>query len=175
MKQKSKYWWIILLRGILFLLLAFYVFSNPIDSLVGLAIYIGISLMISGVLLIFTSLASKNINGDWGWQLAEGFFDILFSLVLLSSPGITAATLPFVVGIWVMVYGIILFVGAFQSKSSGGEFSWFSLFGGILTVILGYLITNNLFVGAMALTYWIGFGFLISGILNLNIGLKLKS
>jgi uncharacterized membrane protein HdeD (DUF308 family) len=44
MKNQFKYWWLILLRGIILIALAWYVFVNPVGALVGLALYIGIGL-----------------------------------------------------------------------------------------------------------------------------------
>lgn len=174
MKSKLKYWWLILLRGIVFLFLSFYVIAYPVDSLVGLAVYIGVSLLFTGIFLILLALSSRDTMENWGWRLAEGFIDVIFAFVLLSNPGITATVIPFVVGFWMMVYGIMMFVDSFQVKKSGEENWWIGLLGGLLCVLFGYMITNNLLVGAVAITYWIGFGFIIAGIMNISVSLRMR-
>jgi uncharacterized membrane protein HdeD (DUF308 family) len=85
MKNQFKYWWLILLRGIILIALAWYVFVNPVGALVGLALYIGIGLLITGIFEISTALSLRKVNDNWGWNLAGGIIDGLFGLVLLSN------------------------------------------------------------------------------------------
>ncbi len=167
MKSILKLWWVVLIKGIILVLLSFFVFKHPVGALVGLALYLGIALLITGIGLIITSIANSKSDENWGWQLTEGIVDVLFALVLLSNPGITAAIFPFIVGFWMMIYGVILFSGSFKDKKEGDLNWWLKLLGGILTVIFGYMITANLLVGAVAITFWIGLGVLIFGIINI--------
>jgi uncharacterized membrane protein HdeD (DUF308 family) len=174
MKNQFKYWWLILLRGIILIALAWYVFVNPVGALVGLALYIGIGLLITGIFEISTALSLRKVNDNWGWNLAGGIIDGLFGLVLLSNPGVSAAVIPFVVGFWMMVSGVIIFINSFEVKKSGMPAWWLGLISGILTVIVGYFITSNIFFGAIAITIWIGIGFLIAGIVNVMLSFRMK-
>lgn len=174
MKQQLKHLWLFLLRGLIFIALSFYVFMHPVDALVGLALFIGISLLITGIFMVILALGSRNANENWGWRLAEGIIDVLFAFILLTSPGITATILPFIVGFWTMVYGVMMFADAFQYKKSGDQNWWIGLVGGLFTIVIGYIITNNLLVGAIAVTYWIGFGFILAGIINISIFVRLR-
>jgi uncharacterized membrane protein HdeD (DUF308 family) len=142
MKNALKYWWVFLLKGILLILLSFYIFQHPVGTLVGLTLYIGIATLITGIFLIFASLSGPK-EDNWGWRLAWGIMDVIFALILLSSPGISAAVLPFVVGFWVMVSGILIFVGSFTAKKEGDSGWGFTMVSGVLTMIIGYIITNN--------------------------------
>ncbi len=174
MKDQLKYWWLILIKGIILLILSIFVFSHPVSALVGLALYIGISLLLTGTVLIVLAVASRDTLDNWGWRLAEGVIDIIFAIVLLSNPGITATVLPFVVGFWMMVFGVMMFANAFQDKKSGQETWWVGLLGGLMTVLIGYLITNDLLAGAITITYWIGFGFVLAGIINISISMRMR-
>jgi uncharacterized membrane protein HdeD (DUF308 family) len=174
MKENFKYWWLVLIKGIILIVLALFVFRHPVGALVGLTLYIGITLLFTGIFLIIAALSLRKSEEDWGWRLAEGILDVLFAFILLSNPGVTAAVFPFVVGFWVIFSGILIFVGSFKAKREGAENWWMGLIGGILTVILGYLITSNLVVGAIAITFWIGLGLLIFGILNISLSLRMR-
>ena len=174
MKEILKYWWMVLLKGIILIILAFFVFQHPADALVGLALYLGISLFIIGILLIGFALSVRKVDDNWGWRLAEGILDLIFAFVLLSNPEVTAAVFPFVVGFWMMVYGVMLFSGSFRLKKDGDANWWMSLLIGILTILFGYLITSNLMAGAIAVTTWMGLGFLLAGILNVAGSFKMK-
>jgi uncharacterized membrane protein HdeD (DUF308 family) len=130
--------------------------------------------MFTGIFLIIAALTLRKHEEGWGWRLAEGILDVLFAFILLSNPSVTAAVFPFVVGIWVLVSGILIFVGSFRAKREGASHWWMGLIGGILTALLGYMITSNLVVGAMAITFWIGLGLLIFGILNVLLSLRMR-
>ena len=160
---------------IILVLLAFFVFRHPVNALIGVAIYIGISLLITGLLQTGASIGFKDLFPNWGWILAGGLFDIVFGFVLLSNPALTAASLPFVVGFWIIVSGIMSFADAFQSKKEGSSLWGLSMLGGVLSVCIGYFIMSNILVGALAITTWMGIGFAIAGIVNIVIGFKLKS
>jgi len=48
------------------------------------------------------------------------------------------------------------------------------LFGGMLTVVIGYFIMSDLFAGVVAITMWLGLGLLIVGIINVVVSLKMR-
>jgi uncharacterized membrane protein HdeD (DUF308 family) len=171
----NKLWWVTLLKGIVLVLLAFFVFRHPVNALIGVAIYIGIGLLITGILQTGVSFGLKNTSPNWGWLLAGGLIDIIFGFVLLSNPALTASTLPFVVGFWIIVSGIMSFADAFQNKKEGLPLWGLGMLGGALSVVIGYFIMSNILVGALTITVWMGIGFAIAGIVNIVIGFKLKS
>jgi uncharacterized membrane protein HdeD (DUF308 family) len=175
MKSLQKLWWFTLLRGIILVLLAFFVFRHPLNALVGVAVYIGISLLITGIVQTGASFSLRNTVANWGWGLAGGLIDLLFGFVLLSNPAMTAASLPFVVGFWIIVSGIMSLADAFQSRKEEGSLWGFGMVSGVLSIVIGYFITNNTLMGMLAITTWMGVGFLLAGILNIVIGFKLKT
>jgi len=174
MREKSKNWWLMLLKGIVLIVLSFFVFRHPIESLVGLAVFFGIALLLTGIFLIIASIMVSKVDENWGWRLAEGIIDVIFALVLLSNPGITAAVFPFIVGFWMIVYGVMIFSGSFKDKKEDDSNWWVGLLGGILTILFGWFVMTNLLAGAVTITIWIGLGLLILGIVNIAVSLKLK-
>lgn len=174
MKNELKYWWLVLLKGILLVILSFFVFGHPVSALIGLALYIGITLLVTGFLLIAISLSNTKSDEQWGWKLTEGILDVIFAYVMLSNPAITASVFPFVVGFWMIFYGIMLFTGSFAIKKAGDNSWWVSLLGGILTVVFGYIIMTDIFAGAFAITIWIGMGYLLLGLMNLYLSFRMR-
>jgi len=175
MKALQKLWWFTLLRGIILVLLAFFVFRHPVNAIIGVAVYIGVSLLMTGIIQTGVSFASKGAIPNWGWALAGGLIDILFGFVLLSNPALTAASLPFVVGFWIIVSGIMSLADAFQRRKQENTQWGLGMLGGILSIIIGYFITNNTLVGMLTITTWMAIGFAIAGIVNITIGFKLKT
>ncbi|WP_439185041.1 HdeD family acid-resistance protein [Carboxylicivirga taeanensis] len=175
MKNYFKYWWLTFFKGIVLLVLAFLAFFQPATMLLGLAVYLGVSLLITGFFETAAAIISRKTNDNFGWHLATGIIDIVFASVLLTNPAITAAVFPFIVGFWIVFYGIMLFTNSFRVKKAGFQNWPTEMVGGILAVIVGYLVMSNPFVGALTVTFWIGLGCLNFGILNLSIAFRLRT
>ncbi len=166
----NKNWWLVMLKGIVLIVLAFIVFNNPGATLLGIALFIGIGLLLTGVAIIIIALAGKKEMDNWGWKLAEGMLDVLFGFILIANPEITAVVLPFLIGFWAMFYGILLTVGAFNLK----KISWSLLIAGVLTIILGYIIMFNPIVLGLTISIWIGITLLVVGIANVAFAFDIK-
>jgi len=174
MKNKAKNWWLMLLKGIVLIVISFFVFKHPIASLVGLATIIGVGFILAGIFLTIASIMARGVDDNWGWNLFGGIIDLIFGFILLTNPGITAAVLPFIVGFWVIVNGVTTFSGSFKAKKEGDSNWWLSLLGGLLAILFGWFVMTDLFTGALAITIWIGLGLLILGIVNIALSLRLK-
>lgn len=172
--NNQKYWWLILLRGIILIILSIFVFQKPVSALLGITMYLSISLLFIGFTLIFVSIASREETEKWGWGLAGGIVDVLFGFILLSNPVLSASSLPFAIGFWLIFSGAMSFVNAFKSKKDGVGSWWMELLGGLLTVVAGYLISSDLYVGTFAVSFWLGFGFLMAGIVSIVLAFAIK-
>lgn len=168
--SNNKNWWLVLLKGIILIVLAFIVFNNPEATLLGIALFIGIGFLLTGFAIIFIALAGKKEMDNWRWKLAEGILDVLFGFILIANPEITAVVIPFMIGFWAVFYGILLTVGAFSSV----KFNLVLLIAGILTIILGYIIMFNPIVLGLTISIWIGITLLFVGISNVFFAFDIK-
>ena len=107
---------------------------------------------------------------NWGWKLAEGMLDVLFGIVLIANPEITAVVIPFMIGFWVMFYGVLVTVNAFSLK----KFSWALMLAGILTIILGYIIIFHPIIFGLTISVWVGITLLFVGISNVFFAFDIK-
>jgi uncharacterized membrane protein HdeD (DUF308 family) len=168
-----KNWWLLALRGVIFILLGLMILFNPAGGLLGLALYIGIATLIAGVFEFIAAFQNQHHEG-WGWYLAEGIVDIVFGLILLSQPALTVLLISFILGFWTLFGGVMQIAGSFSARKDGVSNWWWWLLSGIVCVILGYwIITNPISVG-LSLTVLIGLALLIIGIFVLLLSLRLR-
>jgi len=171
---RFKNWWLILIKGIVLIILAFVIFRHPVETLVGITLYMGIGLLLTGIVLIIAAIAARNVLENWGWRLAEGILDVFIGMMLLANPGVTAVIIPFLIGFWVAFYGILLFADAFGSKKAGFGNWWLELIAGIVTVIMGYVIAFHPVISILAITTFIGISLLIVGLFNVVLSLDIR-
>lgn len=166
----SKNWWLVLLKGVILILLAFLVFGNPMGTLLGLSLFLGIGILIAGIIIVIIALAAKNEMENWGWKLAEGILDIIFGFMLIANPEITSVVIPFIIGFWAVFYGILITIGAFSLEKT----DWKLLILGVLTILLGNVIMFNPIFMGITLSIWIGITLLVAGIYNVVYSFDIK-
>lgn len=166
--------WLFLLSGVLFVIMGMRMFSTPLKSLVVMAIYIGISMLISGISeisLYFNSEPGKRS----GWILAGGILSTLFGIwaIFGSGAAVLVAVLPFLFAVWIMSSGVIRIAGSFSMESSGFERGCMLLLG-LLNAALGFAMLFSPYFSAAVAAYTIAFMFMAYGINNIYIFFVLK-
>ena len=93
---------------------------TPERTLLGVAVYLGIGLVITGIIAIGLGIAERKLNPNWGWRTFEGVMDLVLGLIVINNPVLTVSIIPFLIGFWAAIYGIFLFIDAFSSRESRG-------------------------------------------------------
>ena len=166
-----RFWWIFLLRGLLFIIAGVITFRYPLESYVTLGIFFGVMMLFTGILELTFTLSTRKIKG-WGWRLAASIFDLILGIVLILDIGISMAVLPFLVSFWFLFRGITMlsFSGVVRNAVST---AWM-ITGGILLIFFAILIMINPVLGALTIVTWTGLAFIIAGIFNIILSIQLK-
>jgi len=141
-QSKQRPWWLTLLTGILALLVGgFMLWGTPqakIQTYQGLIFILGFWWVVQGFLDIVAIFVDHT---NWGWKLFMGIISIAAGSYILRYPLVSAIALPkilvLVMGIWGLMYGIMLLVMAF---SGGG---WGAGILGVLGIIFGIALMVN--------------------------------
>jgi uncharacterized membrane protein HdeD (DUF308 family) len=125
-QTKQRPWWLTLLTGISALILgAFFLWgaagpAEKADVYIFLVTFLGIWWLVQG---IFDIIAIFIDHSMWGWKLFMGIIGILAGYYILAYPIASAVALPrilvLVLGIWGLMYGVMLLIMAFQGAGWG--------------------------------------------------------
>ena len=148
---------------------------NPGGAILGLALYIGIAFIFSGVFAIISAISFREQLKGWGWRLAEGMIDIFFGFILIYNPGLTALVMSFMIGFWFLFYGVTSISDSFGFKDAGASNWWVGLLWGILAVIFGFWIMFRPFAGTIAIVTLMGTFFMIAGVFNIAFSFVLRN
>jgi len=102
---------------------------------------------------------SEDTGGQRVLMVVFAVIDVAAGVVAISYPGITAAVLVIVIGIWAIVGGTLEIAAAWGGAGSG----WFAV-GGLLSVIAGILLIVWPGIGAFSLALVFGIYLLVYGI-----------
>ncbi len=156
-------WWLLLLTGIIFIILSIKIMNHPIESILGLAFFIGWACLISGIFQIGFSLSVKSIHSNWTWRFFNGLINIIFGVIFLSHPQLTAQALPFIFGFWMVFIGASTFFIGIREQNVQIPGGWFDMLLGVIIAGGGIYITFNPLMGAAMLSWFLTLGFMFYG------------
>ena len=164
-----RHWWLLMLAGILCVAAGIAVFVFPMESYMTLSIIFGVLMLITGAAQLIIASTSGNYLAMKGYVVVGGILDLLLGIFLCVYPAVTVVLLPIMLGIWMMYHSfmIIAFGGDLDTFRING--SGWVLMGGILLLVLSFLVLVNPFsVGIATVIVLTGvalivFGFLLCG------------
>ncbi len=169
-----KNWWLSLILGILYLGIAIWLMFNPLASYVALSIVFAVLMFVSGLFEIIFSVTNKDALSSWGWYLAGGIIDLLIGLILIASPGLSMAVLPFILAFWLLFRGISGIGFAMDIRRCGSNnWGWY-LFLAILAVLCSIGIIWVPAAGALTFVFVTAYAFIVFGIFRLVIAFELR-
>ncbi len=108
---------LLFLSGAAALILAVLCFRSLQESILLLAIWIGIGFIFRGVATAVSAISDPTLPGR-GWEIFIGVISLIAGVIILASPFESLATLTMVVGIWLIVLGVFEVVSAFAIRSA---------------------------------------------------------
>jgi len=169
-----KNWWVFLILGVLLLISAYWMFTTPIESFVGLASLFSALIFVSGLFSVFFAISNKDDIDNFGLYLAGGILDVLIGFILLKYPGLTLVLFSMFIGFWLLFRGFNMISVSFKIKKIGDANWGWILFFGIMVVVFAMMSIVNPLIGASYLVYTLAFTLVLFGIANIALGLKLR-
>jgi uncharacterized membrane protein HdeD (DUF308 family) len=169
-----RYWWLVLMAGILLIAVGIWVIKVPFGSYLSLSWIFAIGMIGTGVFEIFFSYINCGSARRWGINLVAGIVDLLVGGYLLENPLITILLLPLIVGLWVLFRGMTAIGDALHIRSHGVKGWKRLLFTAITIMVLALLILACPIIGIENLIYLTGLSFIAAGFFRIILSLKLQ-
>ena len=173
-KILSRFWWIILIRGVLAVLFGITLFAWPAISLSSLMFLFGFFTLADGIGNVVNAIGGRQEHEHWWVLFLAGLTGIALGVLTLTNPGATALVILFYIAIWVIATGILQIVVAVRlRKEIEGEF-WMML-GGLASVIVGLLLVARPGEGVLAVMWLIASYAIAFGTIQIILALRVRS
>jgi len=103
------------ITGTVSLVLGVFCFRDKLESIMLLALWIGIGWLFRGMTLLASALSFDHLPGR-GWQVFSGFIIVIGGAVMIISPLDSIAVLALVAGCWLIVIGVMDVISALQVR-----------------------------------------------------------
>ncbi len=170
MKGGRVLWWMILIRGIALLLLGLLAIAWPGLTLLILAYFFALYVLVAGIINTISGIVSINKRRGWFLSLLLGIIELGVGVYVLRIPGLPLALFIAVIGFTFMVQGILEIIVAFADRDVGTRV--LEIITGILGVIAGFFILRYPLAGGIAFVWVIGIYGLIGGAIRIAIALS---
>ena len=158
----SRVLWI--LAGVLLIIAGVICLINPGAVWTTLSLYLGISMLLSGVIDIVIFARGNRYMAGAGWFLLDGILTVLLSLFLLFHQAFTMLTLPLIFGMWLLCSGASKFVNSFELRRLGVPgWGWFTALG-ILLAVVGFFSFWDPVSQLFALSFLVGILLIFQGV-----------
>jgi len=164
----SRFWWMILLRGVLAVLFGISAFVWPGLTLVTLTMLFAAYAFVDGIFEVLHAIGHRQETENWGLLFLEGLFGIAFGVIAFRAPELTTAlgavVVAFYIAAWAIVTGAMRIAMAVRlRKEIEGE--WLLGLSGAVSVLLGLVIMVQPAVGALGLLYFVAAWAILLGVL----------
>jgi uncharacterized membrane protein HdeD (DUF308 family) len=173
LQSLSRYWWVLVVRGLISIAFAVFAFLNPKAAFATLVLALGAFLLADGLLALYLGANMRKSDRDWWMVLLEGLLGVGLGILTFINPDITASGILLFIALWCMVTGVFEISAAIRLREEIDN-EWLLGLAGAVSVALGVLILINPTAGAFSLTMWIGFYALMFGGLLVGLGLRVK-
>jgi uncharacterized membrane protein HdeD (DUF308 family) len=175
-RDTATYWWVFLVSGILWLIIAWVVLRMDQTSVVAVGVLIGAVFLFAGI----NEIGAATITGGgwsvWHWIMAGIFF--LGALWGFIEPVDTFFALASVLGLILLLYGGFEIVLAISSHGVN-PYWWLNLITGILLTLLAFWVSGSDRVYALAqrsylLLFWVGFFAVFKGFSQIFLAFSIR-
>jgi len=116
---------------------------------------------------------SSSCAKGWGALVLLGFLSVIFGILMMIYPDITATVVLTLIGILIIVMGVIGLIFAMLTPAGEGK-STLLLLGGVLGVLIGVGFIMYPVIAGSVLTWMIGILIFFTGLLQIVFGLEEK-
>lgn len=168
--ELAQKWWVVLVRGVLLIILGLLSFVSPSTWV----IFAGSLMLVDGMALLLAGLGDQPA-GQSRWPLViAGILGLIAGLLVLWNPGVAGLTLTFIIGAWAVAVGILEIASGIALRKEI-ESEWWLILTGILAIVFGVLVFQNLLAGFLTIAWIFGVFAIAAGILSVALSFTVRN
>jgi uncharacterized membrane protein HdeD (DUF308 family) len=175
-QNATGYWWVFLVSGILWLIVAWIVLRMNETSVAAVGVLLGVVFLFAAISEVGAAMIVRGGWAVWHWIMAVIFF--LGALWGFIEPVNTFFALASVLGLILILYGGFEIALAIASHGVN-PYWWLNLIVGILLILLAFWVSGSDRVYALAqrsflILFWVGFFALFKGFSQIFLAFSLR-
>jgi uncharacterized membrane protein HdeD (DUF308 family) len=170
-RQLARYWWLLLLTGIAWIVVSAIIFRFDYKSVVAVAVLFGVLAITIGTAEVALAMASRG----W-WRVLHALLGVVFvatGVVAFFTPGDTFVALAAVISFYFVFAGSWDLVSSLSMRQVPGW--WVQLVSGLFELALGFWAAGSFRVSASLLVAFVAAMTLIRGVTQISLAFSIRS
>jgi uncharacterized membrane protein HdeD (DUF308 family) len=169
----ARYWWTLVIRGLVALVFGVAMFVLPGPTLAALVLVFGAYTIADGVAALIIGIKQFGDEDRWWVTLLGGVLSVSAGAIALLSPGAVVLAVLWLIAAWAIARGAVDVVAAVQLRRVI-EGEWLLALGGLLSIVFGLLLLVYPDAGVLAVITFVGSFAVVLGIVLSVCGLRLR-
>jgi uncharacterized membrane protein HdeD (DUF308 family) len=162
-RAAGKWWWLLLVSGILWILIGLFVLEAHYNSAVLIGYLVAVWLLFAGV----AEFVRLSVFPGWRWlRIALGVLFLVGGVAALLSPFQTFTILAGLMGLFLIIKGVFDFALGLAERGAT-DLWWLTLVLAVIEVMLGIWAAGYPGRSAALLIVWVGVGAIVRGIVDI--------
>lgn len=170
-EQFTSSWKMLVVRGAIGIVFGILAIVWPLETAIALVLLWGFWVLAEGISLLVEAFQSTTQGSRLG-RAVLGVIALIVAFFAIFSPSVTAETLTWFLGIWLIIRGLVEVFTAFSSYRLTPR--WLLLVGAALSILLGAFFVANPGRGAVGIAVWLGIIALCWGVIFVVMGFMLR-
>jgi uncharacterized membrane protein HdeD (DUF308 family) len=168
-----RVWYWTVVRGVLAVIFGVVALVAPITTAASLAVVVAVFAIADGLVEIVDGIRHRGHEGA-GLRILQGALTLVFGVVLVVWPAVTALVIVWTIGLWAVVVGIIQVVVALSLRRVVRSGWGWGLVSGLVSVIFGVLLLARPDAGLVSIIWVLGVYAIMIGVLLIGFGLQVR-
>jgi uncharacterized membrane protein HdeD (DUF308 family) len=169
----SRYWWLTLIRGLLWVAFGILVFAQPGISLLALTALFAAFVLVDGIVNVVNAISGRKEQEHWWLLLLVGLAGIVVGMLAALNPALSALALLFYVAVWAVTTGVLEIVAAVRLRREIRGELWLIL-AGLISVAFGVFLLARPEAGILAVLWIVGAYGIVFGATLIVLSLKAR-
>lgn len=165
-------WKLLMLRGVIGLVFGIVAIAWPEQTIVVVVVLWGVWALVDGIGLVASAFTDGIGKGQRMLFLGMAAVALIVAFLAFTRPGMAAAALTWVLGVWLLVRGAFELVGALTAAQAAPR--WLLVLGALLDIALGAIFIANPGRAAVGVTFLLGIIAVAWGIVFLVLGFLVR-
>jgi uncharacterized membrane protein HdeD (DUF308 family) len=168
----ARDWWLLALRGLLGVIFGLVALFMPVATILALVLLFSAYMLGDGGFALYIAIRAMRRRDSWGMPLIQAIASVATGVIAFLWPGITVVAFVLLLAAWSIVSGCLMIAAAYNVEGRGR--GWLA-FGGVISLLYGFLMIIAPLIGAVVLTWWLGAYSLVFGIALIVLAFRLRS
>jgi uncharacterized membrane protein HdeD (DUF308 family) len=169
----ARWWWVVVLRGLVAILFGVLAFVAPAFGLVVLVALFAVWALVDGFGNLLTGLRTRGQDRSWWIEILEGIAGVAAGVIALLAPEFAAQVLLVLIAAWAIVTGMIEIVLAVRLRRAIEGEAWLAL-AGVVSILFGVVVVLFPAAGALSVVWLIGSFAMAFGVFLVLLGWRLR-